>query len=706
MRKFISLKPEGLPESFDAEIHGEEPIVTIEESKGRFVISYVFPGFYLSDDIRNVDGKKTQFNQVNIGKTGFIAESGKPLLPSFGRYLQIPFDCNYKLTVKKGKPVQFDDVLILPAQQKLKDDVKGKNIFEYDKEFYSKSELYPENIVDVTGPFDIDGYNALLVHVRPIQYNPAKRKLLCYSSIEVTITISEKKTKSAQSSNIDSRLDKEAYGNMFLNPVRGVEDRVGTPVTGTQITVVKPAGPEFLIIYADIFKTEAERLAKWKNMRGLPTDTVSITTTGTTENQIKTYIRNKRKAVKSRLRYVLLFGDMDLIPTKETDGNTTDYYYSTQTDPIPGNYVLPWLSIGRIPVKTAVEGMVVVDQIISYEMTPPTAPEYYKRMTFAAYFQDDDMDGRDDRGYMATMETIRNSLIPLGLNIKRAYVSDNPNPQYYLDGTPVPSDVKAAIVNDSSARNILISSTNEGQLIIGHRDHGSEDGWYKPPFTSSNMASITSEVPSIFYSVNCLTGRFDSTSPKDCFAEVILNKKGAAPSLIAATEVSATYLNNHMIKALFDAMWAGVLATFPGTTASYPVKYNRLGDILNYGKSYLPVAVSGSPADIKDHFEIYHVIGDPTIELWKVEPLIIKISALIKTTNLDIMLSSCPKGSIVTVWDGDKLIKRVEPSSTHIAMSLKTLKLSQPLIVPVKHKKISVCFWAPGCRFQQTDVEL
>jgi hypothetical protein len=56
-----------------------------------------------------------------------------------------------------------------------------------DKKFYTRDEFYPSDVFEVTGPFEIDGYNALLVHVRPFQYNPAKRKLIDFGNIAVTI---------------------------------------------------------------------------------------------------------------------------------------------------------------------------------------------------------------------------------------------------------------------------------------------------------------------------------------------------------------------------------------------------------------------------------------------------------------------------------------------------------------------------------------
>ena len=706
MREFRSLRPERVPEGFDAEIHGEEPIVKVEESKGRIVVSYAFPGFYLSDDSRDVHGKKVPFKQVNIAAAGFLAESGKPLLPSFGRYVQIPFDRGYKFTVEKGKPVQFEDLLILPAQEKLTDNPEEKQEFEYDEKMYAKDALYPEEMVKITGPFDIDDYCALLVHVCPFQYNPAKRKLIGYGNVTVSIDVSLKQGESDEYLYSDPGLNREAYGNLFVNPSRRVEERLEIEPGRIGFPPFPLRGPEFLIIYHKDFKGAAEKLEKWKNMRGLRTDSVSIITVGNTVAKIKAYIRNRRKYIFSRLRYVLLFGDVEMIKPETIPGgpygsNVTDHYYATKTDSTgPTNYVMPWLSIGRIPVRTKDEAAAVVDQIISYEKNPPCDPEYFGRMAFAAYFQGD---GTANRAYMKTMEDIREHMIALGFDVERIYVSQTSNVQYYLDGTPVPLEVKNSIVDGDTATKMLISTTAEGQLITGHRNHGGSSGWSHPAFTTSDLEAITSEYPTIFYSINCLTGEFDLTAPTESFAEKILRIKGGAPSLVAATRSSHTWLNNDLMRAMFDAMWAGVLPTFPSSTASYPVKYNRLGDILNYGKSYLPVQMSGSSEYIKDHYEIYHVIGDPTIELWKALPITISIQASIIGNYLSIKLSPSPKGSVITVWYKDKMLKRVEPSSNHVKISLRDI-LPSPL--PPMKRLISVCFWSPGYRFRQVIVRV
>jgi len=385
--------------------------------------------------------------------------------------------------------------------------------------------------------------------------------------------------------------------------------------------------------------------------------------------------------------------------------NITDYYYSTKKDAASSTeFVFPWLSIGRIPVKTSVEAMSVVDQIIRYERNPPCDPEYYKRMAFAAYFQDNSpQDGKADRAYLKTMEDIRIHMSTLGFDVERIYVSNNPNPLQYVNGQVVSTEVKNSIVDSYTATDMILSTTSEGQLIIGHRNHGGQNGWSHPSFTTDHLDAILSEYPSLFYSINCLTGMFDLPNPTDSFAEKILKINGAAPSVVAATRVSHTWLNNDLMKALFDAMWAGVIATFPGTTASYSVRYNRVGDILNYAKTYLPVKMSGSNDFIKDHFEIYHVVGDPTLEIWKSLPRTLEIRVQVRFGHLYLQLSACPKGSVITIWYGGRLLKRIVPASTFIKLPLREFVVSPP--TPIR-KKLIICFWAPGHRFRSIRVNI
>jgi len=489
----------------------------------------------------------------------------------------------------------------------------------------------------------------------------------------------------------------------MLNPRRRIVERV--PVTRVPGPVVfRLRGPEFVIIYDKSLKKAAEKLANWKNRKGLITEIVSINTVGKSVAKIKKYIRGRRSSLNSRLRYVLLLGDVAAIPSEEVAGATSDHYYYTKKDPADANdCLLPWVSGGRIPTSMLEEAMAVVNQIIKYERTPPCDPEYYRRMSFAAYFQDHDNNGRAERAYMKTLEGIRDHMVSIGFDVQRVYVSSSANPQEYKDGTAVPQEVRDAIVSGSDATEMLISETSEGQLMIGHRDHGGVSGWSHPSFEKQHLQSILSSYPSIFFSINCLTGRFDA-NPTDSFAEDIMEMEGGAPSLIAATELSGTWRNDSLTKALFDSMWPGVISTFPGTTASYAIKHNRLGDILNYAKSYLLVAHTAGWR-VKNHFEIYHVVGDPTLQLWGQAPTALTLRAGIRRNTLNIRVYPAPAGGVVTIWYGKDQVKRITMTSSQISIPVSDLRL-RPTPLPQARRYLEVCVSAPGYRYAQTKVKL
>ncbi len=135
MSKYISLQPSGLSDAFDIEIHGVQPVVTIDEKDTSIQVSFIFPGFSLSDVDQDVEGEIIPFKEVGVSGAGFISESGKPLLPSFGTFVQIPPGCSFETTVKKSKPLEIEDIVVTPAQEEAIDNEEGS--FEYDHDSYT-----------------------------------------------------------------------------------------------------------------------------------------------------------------------------------------------------------------------------------------------------------------------------------------------------------------------------------------------------------------------------------------------------------------------------------------------------------------------------------------------------------------------------------------------------------------------------------------
>jgi hypothetical protein len=210
----------------------------------------------------------------------------------------------------------------------------------------------------------------------------------------------------------------------------------------------------------------------------------------------------------------------------------------------------------------------------------------------------------------------------------------------------------------------------------------------------------------MFYSVNCLTGAFDQGTTTECFAEKVLRLPGTAPTLLASTEPSNTFLNNALMLGMFDAMYGGLLPTFPGSTVSYPIRFNRFGDILNYARSYVALT-STSTAGVLGHHEMYHVVGDPSLEVWSSEPRPLRIAARRIASGLQVELSAIGPGAAVTVWYGERLLKRLSPVSQRFTIPLGTVELPEPEPAPLPLRRIlTICAWVPGCRFAEQRIPL
>jgi hypothetical protein len=732
MKRFISIASHDLPDSFDRAVHGDAPVLDIDETSDRITITFRLPGFVLSSTSAHLEGRRREFDKVDVSSAGFLAESGRPLLPSFGRYVQLPPNVDFTLAkISLGNAEETNDIVVFPAQNALTDDPDASVDFQFDERLYESDETYPPNLVSLSGPFVFDGYTAALLHIRPLQYNPAKRTLTAYGRITIELEVKPKEKLEDTDAYCDPDLNREAYGNLLLNPRRWDERRLGSPPFADAPSRswpspwLRPVGPELLIIYHESFEAAAEKLAQWKSMRGLITDTVRLgdDNMGRTPGTIKKYIRSRRRKRFARLRYVILLGDVEHIPSEDIDrgspwgSNRTDHYYFTPSDLTSDtDTVLPWIAGGRIPVQTQDEADSVVEQIIRYEKDPPVDSAYYRRLAVAALFQDADsygnFDNQESRAYMMTMEGIREHMVSLGFDVERIYVSDTESPEFYNDGSAVPDAVKGAIVDNVIATSMVVAAANQGQLIVAHRDHGMQTGWHLPAFTSADVRTLTNRVPSVFLSVNCQTGWFDRNGGADSFAESILKFDGASPSLIAATRNSHSFLNDSLMKAIFDGLWGGMIATFPDTTSSYPVKRGRLGDLLNYAKTYLPVKHAGQDIYIRDHFEIYHVIGDPTLEIWTSAPRALSVSAAVNLSRrtLNIQVNPVPRGAVLTLWHGDRMLKRIEPESENISVPIRELMIETPGPTagsrPLARDVYQVCYAAPGHRFASIGVKL
>jgi hypothetical protein len=386
-------------------------------------------------------------------------------------------------------------------------------------------------------------------------------------------------------------------------------------------------GPELLILYDAKFGAAANDLRQWKVSRGLKTEIKEISSVGKKVKKVKREIRRRLRNPMSRLRYVLLLGDVDSIDSEKRRLYRTDYFYSTLLDRrADRDFPFPIVAVGRISVTSYDEASDVVSKIINYEKQFQNNPDP-RSICLVSEFADRlrGGDGKEDFGTLNAMEDIRKRLGGLGHAVERIYTKEpGAVTLLFCDDTEI-DEVTAGQITDniSQASGLIRKAFDQGRSIIAQRGQGYAEGWQitrvgtlfdKDSVPNGSETSL----PSVVLSITCDTGDFHY-GQGDCFAEHLLKVKfGGAVSVIAATFESNVWNNNRLMKGLFDALRPDPLPT--PTSLQAPIV--RLGDVLIDAKAYVYARQRQERyhADWTEAFEIYHIIGDPTLEVWRQVP--------------------------------------------------------------------------------------
>jgi hypothetical protein len=578
--------------------------------------------FKLQDFSKNkINTEFDCFTIFEIINSGFIGALGKPSLPVVTGLFAVPtLDVSFDIV---SSNIAKTDLVgkVYPAQKPQTDIENEVDEFIIDEIFYQQDVEYPEKLVKLVNTGKIRDISFVKIEFYPVKYNPKKEMVTIYDEITIKLSWDKGKTVYVESDFSHSSFS-NLYQNIFPNWQGYLDNTQIFEKTSVPGNGFDEDGCDYLIISHPDFYSEIAELAYWKHSKGYKTKLVDTNTTGTSSNEIAQYIQNAYDTWDPCPSYLLLVGDSEFIPPSSSSTGT-DLYYAT----VDGSDYFPDICYGRIPADTAQEAEIIVQKILNYEQNPPSLESFYENFVVAAYFQDDEQDGYETRRFVRTSEEVRDYLLSLGYEGERIYITEsyiNPthyNNDYYGEGEPLPEELlRPTFAWDGDAEDI-INAIENGVFILNHRDHGFEDGWGDPYFDSSHVEELTNgELTPVVFSINCLTGRFDDY---ECFAEEFLRKEGGgAVAVFAATRVSYSGYNDYLCRGFYDAQWPDFDIEIGNDT---PAMYT-LGEIMNYGKVYM-TQTWGDPWGYEDYtFELFHIFGDPTMEIWTELPKDLDIS--------------------------------------------------------------------------------
>jgi len=453
--------------------------ITVQNDEDVITINYQISEF-TSEEV-TIDGNS--YLRVTLDDESNIMLKGKPELPNICRSIIIPDDLKMEVIVTQSQYQEYEGIQIISSKGHLPRTVNPEDVpYEFDG-IYNENKWFPEKIAELREPYILRDFRGQVVEINPFQYNPVEEKLRFYTEITIEVYSNGPDTVNCIiRDELPSKIDfdfKQIYERHFINWY-------------TNTNRYDPAGERgnMLVITYDSFWDSMIPFVQWKNMRGVPTEMVKVSTIGNA-NAIKTYIEDYYDDYG--LTFVLLVGDAAQVPTLYT----SPYTYAA-SDPsysyIVGNDNYQDLFVGRFSAQNTGQLETQVERSIEYEKFPQSGADWYHKGTGIASNQGPGDDGEYDDEHM---DFIRDDLL--------AYT-------YTLVDQ----------IYDPSATSAMVATAlNDGRSTVNYCGHGSPTSWGSSGFSNSNVNALTNDNMLPFISsVACNNGEFDNYDA--CFAEAWL----------------------------------------------------------------------------------------------------------------------------------------------------------------------------------------
>ncbi|MDA3812721.1 MAG: C25 family cysteine peptidase [Candidatus Cloacimonetes bacterium] len=331
---------------------------------------------------------------------------------------------------------------------------------------------------------------------------------------------------------------------------------------------------EYIIITPDdpIFTAWADSLSIFRNEQGIRTGVVTTTEIGgNTVTAIESYIDNAYNNWDIPPSAVLLLGDYGTTGSLIISPIWNNYCVSDNIFADVSNNDMPDVILARMTAQNEDHLSTMIGKILEYERNPSTNPNFYDNPITALGWQ-------TERWFQICSESVggfwHNVLGKDQIRINAVYEGNpdvdpwstatntitvlnvlGPNGQGYIPSSP--AELGGWTGGSALAINNAI---NSGAFMLQHRDHGSITGWGEPDYDIGDLGGLNNDDLVFVFSINCLTGKYNAT--ETCFAEVFHRHEQGALGLLAASEVSYSFVNDTFVWGMYDNMWKEFLPQY------------------------------------------------------------------------------------------------------------------------------------------------
>ena len=581
-------------------------------------LSVSYTVFAQSDDISFQFSTKT-------ASCGLIpADSGIPNLKSISRYIAIPKGSDFDISINVKTETISDNIYISPAYS-IKEDLDDTDSQAYENALiYTQDAFYPDQIVS-TELLPFHDFDLVLVNIAVERYNPVQRQLKTIDSGVVTCKISEAydTSRSIPASHFNQMLL-----SMTVNP-----DYFNVIEIETISDEIRRDGCDYLIITPDnaSIRNWADTLRNFRETQGILTKVLTLSEVSENNpDSLKAFLNNVYNEWSPVPSAILLLGDYSDNPmsgitsyalTDHPDGHQYEPYLSDNRLVDFDNNGLPEMVIARMPAANQEEACLMINKTLQYERSPYTDNNYYAHPVTAMGYQRNrwfqlcseiiagyfDTKGRQPIHLNAIHQGTPDSVWSTGQKTENLLNYFGPNGLSYI-----PSTMSHLTDWDANADDIT-NTLEDGSFLLVHRDHGSFQAWGEPNFNNWFIDNLDNDKLSFIMSANCQTGDFSyGNADKDCFAERFLRVDKGAVGVIAASQLSYSYVNDTYVWGFIDYLFPDFMPDYG--TQDIDFQYPAFAS--TYGKYFL--AQSSFPYNTSFKvitYNLFHYFGDAYLQL-------------------------------------------------------------------------------------------
>lgn len=650
--------------TFDTRLE-KEGFEVLRSDQQRFRFNYEIPSLTISNFTENdFSGHIVQLHGIHLP-----SQAGAPDLPSISRYVAIPQGSTARLQIIDAKQQLIKNVDLLPAPAiPLGDD---DNPLQYTKDLniYNKNGLFPSQPFQISEPTTFRGIDVVLMGITPFQYNPVTKELIVFYDIQAEVVF-----EGGNGQFGDDRLrsiwwEPIVKDNIFNSNVLPVIDfaekaknQAQNREEGAEYLVIIPNGPAFAQ-WADSIKVFRQR-------QGITTKVVNLTEVGgNTVNAIETYVNNAYNTWTTPPAAILLLGDYSTNANEgiishtlnDHPGGYNPYISDNPFADVTGND-LPDIVFARITARTPEELEHMINKFLTYERTPPTNQSFYDNPITAMGWQ-------TERWFQLCSETINGfwehalGKTPVRQN---AIYSGSPGGAWSSNSNTttvvnyfgpnglnyIPANT-AHLTDWGGNATRMNNSINSGAFMVQHRDHGLETGWGEPDYRNNHLSGLTNQDLTFVWSINCLTGKFNYSS--ESFTERFHRHDHGALGLIAATEVSYSFVNDVFVWGAYDNMWPQFMPDFGSTPAErgiLPAFANAAGKYF-LQQSNWPY----NPQHKEITYQLFHHHGDAFMTVYSEMPQDLTVNHMpVLLSGMELFEVTANEGAMIALSVNNEII--------------------------------------------------